>query len=233
MTKLLERPKAAGKRPGPLAVGLPQVNLLPPEVRAARGVKTVKRWLLVALIGVVVLIIGSFVAAIVALAVATADLEQVQAETAALKAEEATYAEVPLVLNALESSKEARELGMSTEVQWKPYFDAITGVLPEGVTITTITLSGAATPTVAPSLPASPLLGQAVGQIDFVVETSVVPDTAAWIDALNSIPGFADAWVTSAAIQDEEGGTHYAVESSVQLTELAYAKRFAVTESEN
>ena len=32
--------------------GLPQVNLLPPEVRAARALAVVKRWLAVGLVGV-------------------------------------------------------------------------------------------------------------------------------------------------------------------------------------
>ncbi|EYR64432.1 fimbrial assembly protein [Actinotalea ferrariae CF5-4] len=211
--------------------GLPQVNLLPPEVRAARGLKVVKRWLLIS-IGLLVLVIaGVFVWSVMERSVAQESLAQAQAETARLQDEEQQYAEVPLVLGALDSTTAARELGMSTEVSWKPYLDAITAVLPADVSIESIGLSSA-TPMAPAAPPASPLEAPSLAQLTFTGQTSTVPDAAALIDALNSVPGLADAWLVSAAVEGIDGTTYYLITGTVQVSDAARAQRFASTEGE-
>lgn len=204
---------------------LPQVNLLPPEIRAARGLRVVKRWLGLSLVLVVLLLGGAFGFSVLELGLAQSSLTEAQAETARLQVEEAKYAEVPAVLTAVETIKAARELGMSTEIDWRPYLDAITAVLPPGVSIESFNFSGATPMQVAP-VPASPLDAPAVGSIQFSGRSVTLPDTAAWIVALNSVPGFSDAWVTAAAITGEDGEAYYQIESSVQVLESAYAERF-------
>ncbi|WP_407343039.1 PilN domain-containing protein [Pengzhenrongella phosphoraccumulans] len=211
---------------GPL---LPQVNLLPPEVRAARGLRKIKRWLAIGLIVVVLLCAGMFAYGKLLVSQAADELVSAQKETAVLAASEAKYAEVPQVLAALDAVKSARILGMSTEVQWKVYFDAITAVLPAGVTIESLTVTGA-TPMTAASLPADPLQAPSVGMITFTGKSATLPDTGAWYTALNSIPGFADAWVSNAAIGSDDTGDFYTVESSVQFSELAFANRFVAVD---
>lgn len=212
--------------------GLPQVNLLPPEIRAARSLKVVKRWLALAL-GVVVLLIGGvFAFSLMSAGLAEQELADAQADTQRLKLEEAQYAEVPLVLTALEDTERAREIGMSTEVNWKSYLDAITAVLPQNVSVDSISFSGA-TPVAAPPLPASPLHDPSVGSLQFSGRTATIPDISAWVDALNSVPGFSDAWVNSSAVAGEEGTVYYEVESVVQVTDAAYTHRFDATEEES
>lgn len=219
-----------GKPRGTLIInGLPQVNLLPPEVKAARGLKVVKRLLALGLVLVVGLIALAYAGALIARSDAETALAEAQAETARLRAEEQRYAEVPLVLGALDNTLAARELGMSTEVLWKEHLDAVTAVLPENVSIETLTLTGA-TPMALPAPPASPLYAESVAELTFSGRTATVPDTAAWIDALNSIPGFSDAWVRAAEVQAEDGSVYYAVDSSVRVLQSAYAQRFVATE---
>lgn len=236
MTATLSAPPKRGKEPkqkarGTLVAGLPQVNLLPPEVRAARGLKVVKRWLLVSL-GVLLLVIGGvFAWSLMERAAAQEALEQAQAETARLQAEEQQYAEVPLVLKALEDTTTARELGMSTEVTWKPYLDALTAVLPADVSIESLTLAGATPMTAAPP-PSSPLEDPSLARLSITGRTATVPDAAALIDALNSVPGFADAWVSSATVEGVDGVTYYTINATVQVTDAARALRFAATEGE-
>ncbi len=190
MSLTLERPaKKAGKGKSVItAVGLPQVNLLPPEVRAARGLVHVKRWLGVSLIVVLILSVLMYGFAVLANSSADADLADAQTQAATLATEQAKYAEVPLVLSELKRTDDAREQGMSTEILWKPYIDAIAAVLPPGVGIESMTVTQA-----TPWLDAQPsteaLLDPGVGTIVFSVHTATLPDSSAWLDAVNSHPG--------------------------------------------
>jgi len=229
MTAVMDRPKPKNAGPTLIGVSLPQVNLLPPEIRAKRGLTTLKRWLGVSLVAIVALCVLAYGASLMAAAAAQADLVTAQDDTARLQKEQAKYAEVPQVLGALSTATAARELGMSTEVQWKSYLDAITAVLPANVSIDSIAVTGA-TPMAPAAAPASVLEAPSVAQIQFSGRVATVPDTAAWIDALNSVPGFSDAWALSQAITATDATIYYTVTSSVQVTDLAYAKRFAATE---
>ncbi len=44
-----------------------------------------------------------------------------------------------------------------------------------------------------------PLVTPGVGSISFTGRADTMPDVAAWLDALNSIPGFSGATLTSSA----------------------------------
>jgi hypothetical protein len=212
--------------------GLPQVNLLPPEVRAARGLKVVRRWLLVGLVLVAITLAGGYFLSVLERTAAEVERDEARAETVQLQAEQERYSEVPVVLNALSDVQLARQVGMLTEISWKPYIDAITSVLPAGVSLDTINMNGA-TPVLLASAPESPLFGPSVAQINFTGRSLTIPDTAALIDALNSVPGFVDAWATSSVRADEEGTMYYAVSASVRVEASAYALRFFETEEED
>lgn len=235
MSATLERGRSAAPRPevGKAAPAqLFQVNLLPPEVRDARSLAVAKRWLGIGLIATVALNGLGFAGAHMITSAAESELVDAQSETALLKAEEAKYAEVPRVLNALSQTDLARQIGMSTEISWKPYLDAITSVLPTGVSITTFTLTG-------PSLSASnsvqtdALTSPGIGSITFDGRTKTIPDTAAWLDALSSVPGFADPWVSSVTIAEEEGVVFYSVSTTVQLSDSTFAQRFIEPKAAN
>jgi Tfp pilus assembly protein PilN len=207
------------------AGGLAQVNLLPPEVRAARGVKVVRRLLLLGLVLVAVVLVGGYVLSLLELGAAQEELAAAEADTLRLQEDQRKYAEVPQVLLALDTAKSARMLGMSTEVEWKPYLDAITAVLPPDVSIDTVSMT-MSTPMLAPSLPATPLQSQSLGQISFTGRTTTLPDTAAWVDALNSIPGLGDAWVSAATLSSDADLTFYSVTSTIQIRPQALSGRF-------
>ena len=227
MSAIEERSRS--KSPSIAAPAMPQVNLLPPEIRAARGLRVVKRWLVLTLVLVLVLCAMGFAGSLFARSAAANDLTQARAETSRLQLEQQKYAEVPQVLNALQAATSARALGMSTEVQWKAYLAATAAVLPQGVSIDSLVVTGATTMT--PAAPAaSPLQGPSVGEIQFTARSQTVPDTAALIDALNSVPGFADAFVTSTTVASNTALTYYTVDATVHFTSLAYDHRFAATE---
>ncbi|KRD45103.1 fimbrial assembly protein [Cellulomonas sp. Root930] len=231
MTTLLERPRSKSAGGTALSGTLPQVNLLPPEVRAARGLRATKRWLVISLVVTLAVCVGAYGLALVTGATAAADLANAQNETARLQTEQAKYAEVPQVLGMLDQTKSARQTGMSTDVQWKSYIDAIQAVLPVDVSLETYAVT-VATPMAAAGLPTDPLQAPSVGQIQFTGRSSNIPDAAAWIDALNSVPGFADAAVSSVVVTGDDGGDYYTTTSTVQVLDTAYSHRFDATNGE-
>ena len=101
ITKAASLPKQrnAGQQGAPR---LPQVDLLPPEVRAGRGLSQLKRLLALGLVVVVLLAGVAYGWAYLAEQSANDHLADSQDEAAALVREKQKYAEVPAVLKALE-----------------------------------------------------------------------------------------------------------------------------------
>ncbi|OZB47241.1 MAG: fimbrial assembly protein, partial [Cellulomonas sp. 14-74-6] len=193
MSVLTQRPSGGAKAAAPTSRILPQVNLLPPEVRAARGLRQTKRWLAVSLILVLIVCVVAYGFALAARGLANAELGKAEAVTTRLQSEQTKYKEVPQVLGALDAATTARRLGMSTDVQWKSYIDAIAAVLPDGVSIEQFTATGASPSrgTVGAAVPSTGALeATGVGSIAFTARSLGVPNTAAWINALNAVPGF-------------------------------------------
>lgn len=230
MTSLLGR-SSRGAASGPPIGSLPQVNLLPPEIRAARALQAVKRVLIMALALVLVLVVAGYGAASLRVLAAEDELSEAQDEFARLTAAQDEYAEVPVVLNRLRALENAQTLGFSTEILWTPYFDAIFAVMPQDVWISSIVAAGE-TPMQAAAETVDPLQAPSVMTLSFTGRSLTIPKTADWIVQLNSIPGFADAWVSSiATAEDEEDGVYYEVQSSVQVDSSAFANRFVEEES--
>ena len=233
MTSLLDKPRTRGAGAGFVA-GQPQVNLLPPEIRAARGLKRVQGYLALLLVVVLLACAGAYVVARLDKANAESGLTKAQDRTAELQADEAKYADVPRVLGQLDDTKKALDLGMSTEILWKPYYDAIAAVLPAGVSLDSLTVTEG-TPMTAGPAAGSPLEEPSIGQVQFSARSKTLPDTAALVDALDAIPGLGDAWVTSAAVQadDTSKTVYYNVSATVQVRDTAYAHRFDQTAEAN
>jgi Tfp pilus assembly protein PilN len=230
MSLTLER--STKKKPAVITgLGLPQVNLLPPEVRAARGLVNVKRWLALSLVLVVIVAALAYGFTILLKHNAAAELADAQTETVRLQQEEAKYAEVPQVLGDLARTEQARVQGMSTDILWKQYLDAITAVLPAGVSIDTFTVTQAS-PWLAAPIGTDALLDPGVGSILFTVRASTLPDSAAWLDGLEKIPGFKDATFSAAALNQTDGAPFYAVTSTVQVVDAALSHRFDQTQED-
>lgn len=208
------------------APALPQVNLLPPEITAARGLTRVKRWLVFLILVSMVGAVGLVALAMMTQAAAEAELAVHEQRTEELLSEQLKYAEVPVVLGALDQASAARRVGMSTEVLWRQYFAAIAATTPEGVRIETLQVAGG-TPMQLPPDPADALSAPAVATVTFTAQSATLPDTEAWVVSLATIPGFADAWFTTHAIAERDGVVFYDVIATVQVNERAFALRFA------
>lgn len=233
MNPSVVRSRSANKgRSGEFVARPPQVNLLPPEIHAARGLRSTRRVLALVLAGVLGVCGLGYVAALVEGSNADTRLEDAQADTTRLTMEQAQYAEVPQIKSVLADTHQAIALGMSTEVQWKPYLDAVTAVLPAGVSVESFATTGATPMT---GIPASghPLEPVSTGQITMTVRSLTVPDTAGLIEALDSVPGLGGAWTSAVTVTADEAGTpYYDVAASVQVLETAYSHRFDLAEGE-
>ncbi len=231
MTTLLNRPLTS-KRDTKAAVALPsvmQVNLLPQQYSDRYKLGALKRRLGFALVAVLAFAVVGYGVALTNLNAAQDRQAKAEAESTRLLQAQQQYSEVPVVLSALARAEDARLLGMSTEILWAPYLGAIGTVMPEGVTLTNITMDGA-TPMLAPAPPSNPLQAESVATVRFEARSTQMIDTPTWIDALNGVPGFHDAWVSTASATDREGTTVYTFSSTVKVSALAYALRFVEKE---
>lgn len=221
--------RGAKKSAAPLvAIGLPQVNLLPPTIRAKRALARTKRMLAYSLVGAlgVLVLAGSY--ALVHKGAAESRLDQATRETTSLMKQQAQYAEVPRVLGQKDKLTSVLAQGFSTDVSWSGYLGALAAILPSDVQITDLELADAATPMLAPAEPADALAGPSVATLKFVVASPDLPKTSDWIVALDAVPGFQDAWVSEANVtSDDEKGAYFTVTGTVQITSEAYTGRFS------
>jgi Tfp pilus assembly protein PilN len=208
----------------------PQVNLLPAEIRAGRVLGRVKGWLAVVLVATAVLAAVGFVGSALVERSAADELAAKQAEVQALVAQQSKYAEVPLVKTQITQTEAARRLGMSTEVLWKGYLGAIQAVTPPDVTISKLTTE-LPSPVVLPAVSVTPLLSPSLGSIGFVGQARTLPDVSAWMEALDTIPGFADATCATATLTDADGVVYYEIATTVQVNDVALASRFVAEAS--
>ena len=203
---------------------LPQVDLLPAEIRAGRGFARVKR----VLAGVIVLAIlsagGMYVFVQSRSSSADEHLASAQDTATRLAKEKAQYAEVTAVLSSISEAQTARALGMAPEVAWRPYLDAITAVLPDDVTITMFEVAGGS-PTAPIVSTADPLATPGIASIVFVAHSPSLPKASDWLDGLESIPGFSDPTLQESRVDAVDADPYYEVTSTIQVGIGALAGR--------
>lgn len=208
---------------GLIVGGVPRVDLLPAEVRAATALRSLQKRLGIVLVGVVaVVIVGIGASSVYALA-NTALLVQEQGETDTLLAEQRQFIEVRRVQQALVAVVDAERVGSWTEVQWRDYLKAVQASLPNGVTITATNVA-AASPIEEFAQGTAPLQNARIATISFTAESPTLPDVPRWLDALSLLPGYAGANPDSVGL-DEKTGT-YAVTITMQVGSPALAGRF-------
>lgn len=212
------------------AADYPQVNLLPPEIRSNRALGRVKGRLGILLLATLLASGMGFAYAQVEQNAAAADLRAAQDTVARLQDQQQQYAEVPQVKSQIAAAKSALEFGTSAEVAWRGYIQAIQAVAPEGWALTTFQ-TAMPTPLSPGTVSADPLTAPGVGTISFEGRAATVSDVAAWLDALNSIPGFSGALYTSATLADEQGVPYLQTSVTVQVDTAAFAHRFADKEA--
>lgn len=217
--------KALQKRTAKLGLpDRPQINLLPPEITTGRQVAVVKRRMVWIILAALLVALLAFAGAFFVRVNAEQRHQDALTEADNLTALKRQYSPVVQVIKQITLIQKSREFVLANEVDWASYVYAIAAVLPEGVTIDSISVAA-----IGPGAELVPgvdeLTTDAIGVISFTATSPTLPDASAWIDTLESIPGLADANLQSAELQDESGNVTYQISATVQVTEAALAHR--------
>jgi hypothetical protein len=170
----------------------PRVDLLPPEVHARVKMRATRRLLGLLVVLALVVVGGAYLAVNLTALAAQAQLAAAQNRTVELLTEQGKYAEAASATELVERALNDREVVLSNEVLWADLLDALRGVLPEGATIESATMTARA-PWEEAMATQGPLRSPRVATINFVVKSPSLLDTPAIVRALSEIPGYADA----------------------------------------
>lgn len=209
--------------------GEPRINLLPPEVAQQAADRTLRRKLLLATAGVVVLILLGVGAAGLHATTSTLRLANAQAETADLLAEQGKYVAVRQVQTQVDTATAARAVGGWTEVEWKGYLQGVRAALPADVGIDAVVVDSSSPLTAYPQ-PTAPLQNARIATLTVTLVSPGLPTVPQWLDALHTLPGVADA-VAGSITAVEAGG--YTVVVTMHIDSDAFSGRFTDTTGGN
>jgi hypothetical protein len=218
------RKDAGHKRDHLVVGGEPRAHLLPPEVLSDRRAAVLRRRLgfgVIALVAVVALgILGAGSAAVSA----QAKLAESEAATQSLLKQELGFVKVRKVQTQVDLVKTAQQVGASTEINWMKYLQEVQATLPGNVAITGVNIDSS-TPIELFAQPTASLQGPRVATIVFTAKSSSLPLVPSWLDALKTLPGYADALPGSVNLDSSSGS--YTVNITMHVNEKAFANRFS------
>jgi len=210
----------------------PRVNLLPPEVVTRRQVRLAQRTGLGAVAAVVVLVAASWGVGAVRTGSAQDDLDAANSRVSALQAQQAEYAAAPQTIARLEAAQSARSTAMAQDVSWAAYVDSLARALPAGAWLVSVQSGLTSGPTSSAATSSGTAPGAATGSLGPVTisaSATSYEDVAAYLDALASVPGVSDPYLTGSA-QDSTSGTPLVTFTvTAQMTEDALTHRFDTT----
>jgi Tfp pilus assembly protein PilN len=202
--------------------GVPRVNLLPPEVGQATKARSLRAGLSLLVVAAMVVVGAGYGLASLHASTAQQALDHVNQRTVELLAQQKKYVEVRKVTSDLALTTAARQVGSSTEVNWKSYLELIQASLPGGTTIVTFTAT-TGSPLMEFVQPTVPLQGERIAELSFSAITESLPDVPAWLNALASLKGFVDASPGSVTLGSDGS---YTAAVTMHINEEALANRF-------
>jgi Tfp pilus assembly protein PilN len=201
--------------------GVPRVNLLPPEVGQAAKARSLRAGLSLLVVAAMVVVGAGYGLASLHAGTAQQALDHANQRTVELLAQQKKYVEVRKVTSNLALTTAARQVGSSTEVNWKSYLESIQANLPSGTTIVTFA-AATGSPLAEFAQATVPLQGERIAELTFSAETQSLPDVPAWLNALASLKGFVDASPGSVSLNDGV----YTAAVTMHISEVALANRF-------
>ncbi len=207
----------------------PQVNLLPAEVTHRRQVAAAQRRMVWIIIAAILVVVMAFAGAFLVRANANLNREEALATADQLLQQRREYSPVIEVKDSIATTMLARAFVLFTEVNWASYTYALAAVLPDDVVIGNLSIeaAGAAEGLVEG---ADQLTTNAIGVITFEAVSPTLPVASQWIDAIESLPGLADANIQSSELNAEGDQEYYDVSATIQVTLDAAANREFVDE---
>lgn len=200
---------------------LPRVNLLPPEVHRARKLRRVQAGLGAGVAVVAVILGGVYLTQANAASHAKDDLAGSQARSATLKAQAATFADVPKTIKAIDDAQAARQQAMSTDVLWYRYLNDLSYVTPANAWLTELDVKSAGGDANTAALGTS-----GIASLQIKGESKTHVDVATWLNALAKESGFSQPYFTDAVNTDLNGTTVVKFDSTVNVTPDALSHRY-------
>ena len=204
--------------------GESQLDFLPKEIRNKRRGKVLRRRLGFSIFVIVLLLVGCTALVRAQAVQAQKNLAIEEANTTFLIREQAKYSEVAKAQQAIATIQAAREVGTSTEINWKEYLTSVQATLPSNVKIQTINIDSA-TPFAPYTQATAPLQGSRIATLSFTALSPTLPKVPTWLIALTTLPGYSDA--SPGSVTRTETGT-YSVNITMHINEAAFTNRFAV-----
>ncbi|HEX7405507.1 MAG TPA: hypothetical protein VF307_06245 [Candidatus Nanopelagicaceae bacterium] len=203
--------------------GESRVDLLPPEVRFARNAKVIHRRLGFMIFLTVILMIGGTALVRAQAIQARANLSIEEANTSSLLLQQRKYGQVQKVQNEIANIHAAQQVGTSTEINWEQYLTLVQATLPPNVTLDTVNIDSA-TPFAPYTQATAPLQGSRIATLSFTARSSTLPEVPTWLNALTTLPGYADASPGSVTRSDTGA---YSVNITMHINQAAFTHRFA------
>ena len=200
----------------------PRVTLLPPEVREQRKAKVARRRLSFFVLLIATLVLGETVLVRAQALQSQRQLAITMENTKSLALQQNKYGEVQKIQSQVETIRAAQQVGTSTEIDWRAYLISVQATLPSKVTLDTINIDSA-TPFAPYTQATAPLQGSRIATLSFTAKSANLPKVPAWLVALTSLSGYADASPGSVT-RNESGG--YLVSITMHINEDAFTHRF-------
>ena len=208
---------------GELVLGAqPGIDLTPPEVKARRQGTGLRRALVMALVGAIVIVAVGYGAAFVRATAAAASLDAARAESQRLLEAQQEFSEVIKIESRTKAITTTRELVSAPEVVWKGFIDKLVSIFPADAVLTSVIASGrlASDPEL---VPVGALRKPLVASVTVAISTPSIPDAAAWMRRIAALPGYADHAPASVTFADGR----YTTTVTVSLSADALAARFS------
>lgn len=203
--------------------GDPKVDLLPPELRIMRTAQKVQRRLVY---GIALLALSIFMGSFLVRAQANQALANLHIEqrlTQGLLLQQQEYRGVQKIQAKIALIQASQQVGDSTEINWEKYLKAVQITLPSNVIINTVNIDSE-TPFSTYSPPSGPILGERIATLNFTATSSTLPRVPDWLNALATLPGYADA--SPGTVTRGESGS-YSVIINMHINESVFTNRYA------
>ncbi len=212
-------------------VTLPSVNLLPPEIAAARRLQRLKLGLGV---GVVVVVTGvglGYMALTGSVSAAQTDLASTQQAGATTQRTIATYASVPATFQAVSAAQEQLSQAMSPEVRWSYRLNELSLSTPANVWLTALNVTKAAPVAAQPGKVVDTSTAP-VGAVAFQGAARTFDDIAVWLEKTSSIrdakgrPVYGNVYLTTASETPIDNTPAVTFTATADVTPAAFSGRY-------
>lgn len=212
------RAKGRTKERGPKAAprALPQVSLLPVEVRGQGQARRIRGVLVVGVLAVGVAVGGAVAWASTTAADADARAAAATDRLSSTAAQLAKFKDVQTLQQRVALGDAAVRVGGSTAIDWQRWLGLLEADMPAGFTVTNVQ-ADSATPFAAYAQGESPLEKPRAATVQITADTVSLDQLPVWLRQLKGLPAYADLTVN---VSDSETG--HTVQVTVHLTSAAY-----------